>query len=221
MSHNYQSNREMTEVDGLFLIADLVHSGYNVVTFDYTGSGNSKGNNYTFGVQETDELLAVIDLIEEKYSPGKIALMGFAFGAAPAICAGCADDRVDVIIADSPYLDLKTYLEDNTSVWSKLPDFLFSSYIRSLLSVFAGTDLDCSPIDSVSKAQNKSFLFLHGEKDNLFPYQNSVTLASAATEAGNTADYKIFTGVPHVLGYVYEEDDYIQKVLSFLSENLN
>ena len=221
MSHNYQSNREMTEFDGLYLIRDLVHSGYNVITFDYTGSGNSRGSNYTFGADETDELLKVIDFTCEKYSLDKIAVMGFAFGAGPAICAGCQDDRVDVIIADSPYLDLKSYLDENIAVWSQLPDFLFSAYIKSLLPVFAGTELNCSPLAAVSTAQNKSFLFLHGERDNIFPYQNTLTFASAAQEAGNTADYKVFSEVPHCLGYIYAPDDYLQTVLTFLSDNMN
>ena len=221
MSHNYQSNREMTEFDGLYLIRDLVHSGYNVITFDYTGSGNSRGSNYTFGADETDELLKVIDFTCEKYSLDKIAVMGFAFGAGPAICAGCQDDRVDVIIADSPYLDLKSYLDENIAVWSQLPDFLFSAYIKSLLPVFAGTELNCSPLAAVSTAQNKSFLFLHGERDNIFPYQNTLTFASAAQDAGNTADYKVFSEVPHCLGYIYAPDDYLQTVLTFLSDNMN
>ncbi len=220
MSHNYQSNREMTEFDGMFLIADLVHSGYNVITFDYTGSGNSRGSNYTFGVQEKDELLAVIDYASEKYNPGKIALMGFAFGSAPAICAGCEDERVDVIIADSPFLDLKTYLDENLSVWTELPDFLFSSYIRALMNTYAGQELDISPLNSVSNAENKKFLFLHGENDNLFPSQNSATLASAATEAGNIAEYYVFPGVGHCLGYIYAEDNYLATVLEFLGENM-
>lgn len=220
MSHNYQSNREMTEFDGMFLIADLVHSGYNVITFDYTGSGNSRGSNYTFGVQEKDELLAVIDYASEKYNPGKIALMGFAFGSAPAICAGCEDERVDVIIADSPFLDLKTYLDENLSVWTELPDFLFSSYIRALMNTYAGQELDISPLNAVSNAENKKFLFLHGENDNLFPSQNSATLASAATEAGNIAEYYVFPGVGHCLGYIYAEDNYLATVLEFLGENM-
>ena len=220
MSHNYQSNREMTEFDGMFLIADLVHAGYNVITFDYTGSGNSKGSNYTFGVQEKDELLAVIDYTSEKYNLDKIALMGFAFGSAPAICAGCEDERVDVIIADSPYLDLKSYLDENLSVWSELPDVLFSSYIRTLMNAYAGEELDISPLTAVSSAENKKFLFLHGENDNIFPYQNTSTLARSAMEAGNIAEYYVFPGVGHCLGYIYAEDNYLATVLSFLNEHM-
>lgn len=220
MSHNYQSNREMTEIDGLYLIRDLVYAGYNVITFDYTGSGNSEGKNYTFGAQEHDELSLVVDYAVNELGQNKIALMGFAFGSAPAITVGCEDDRIDVVIADSPYLDLGTYLDNNISVWTQLPDFLFSSYVKALLPVFAGTDLELSPALSVSKTSGKSFLFLHGEKDNLFPCENSRTLASLAIESGNTAEFKIFTDIAHSLGYIYAKEEYVQTVLTFLSENL-
>lgn len=220
MSHNYQSNREMTEIDGMYLIRDLVYSGYNVITFDYTGSGNSEGKNYTFGAQEHEELSLVVDYAVNELGQTKLALMGFAFGSAPAITVGCADDRVDVIIADSPYLDLGSYLDNNLSVWTNLPDFMFSSYINTLLPVFAGTELESSPFLSVSEASGKNFLFIHGEKDNIFPHENSNTLASVALEAGNVAEVKILTDVIHSLGYIYAEEEYVQTVLTFLSENL-
>lgn len=221
MSHNYQSNREMTEIDGLYLIEDLVHSGYNVMTFDYTGSGNSRGKNYTFGAQEHEELSLVIDYAVNELGQQNIALMGFAFGSAPAITVGCADDRVDVIIADSPYLDLASYLDKNISVWSLLPDFMFSPYIKALLPVFAGTELECSPLTAVSETSGKSFLFLHGELDSIFPYENSVTLAQFAHESGNIAEYKVFEDVLHSAGFIYAEEEYVQTVLTFLSENFN
>ena len=88
------------------------------------------------------------------------------------------------------------------------------------MNTYAGQELDISPLNSVSNAENKKFLFLHGENDNLFPSQNSATLASAATEAGNIAEYYVFPGVGHCLGYIYAEDNYLATVLEFLGENM-
>lgn len=221
MSHNYQSNREMTEIDGLYLIEDLVHSGYNVITFDYTGSGNSRGKNYTFGVQEKDELSLVLDYAVNERGQQNIALMGFAFGSAPAITVGCADDRVDIIIADSPYLDLRSYLDENIAVWTQLPDLLFSSYVNALMPAFAGVKFESSPITAVAETSGKSFLFLHGADDTVFSSDNSITLAQTAVNAGNVAEYKIFSGVPHSGGFIYAEEEYVQTVLTFLAENFD
>ncbi|HBL41578.1 MAG TPA: hypothetical protein DDY98_08520 [Ruminococcaceae bacterium] len=220
-SHNYQSNREMRETDGLFLVRYLVWSGYNVITFDYTGSGNSKGKNYTFGVDEKDELKLVVDYACDVREQSSIALYGFAFGSAAAIVEGCGDERISVIIADSPYLDLESALFDNLSTWSNLPNFIFSPIIEPMMNIFAGEKLEISPYDAVMSSSGKSFLFLHGEADTYFPSENSSVLSKAAEESGNYSEYTVFPDARHEYSFVDSEDNYVNTVTAFLEEHFN
>lgn len=218
-SHNYGSNREMTEISLLYIAKYLVHNGYNVVTFDYSGSGNAKGSNYTFGAQEKDELMIVADYFRESYGQTDVAVMGFGFGAAAAILAGCGDDGISCVIADSSYLDLGDYLENNLSVWTGLPDFPFSPMIKALLPLFSDYPIyDVSPYDAVKSAAGKSFLFIHCTQDSVFPYENSNLLYQAAS-ANNFADVVLFNTL-HIYGFMDYEDNYMSEVLNFLSEHL-
>ena len=173
VSHNYGSNREMVEISAIYLVDDIVHAGYNVVMFDYSGSGNAEGKNYTFGAEESAELSLVTDYIVENYSQEHIALLGWGFGASAAVVSGSENPNVSCVIADGSYLDLRSYLEENLSVWSYLPDFLFTRTIMGMMEVMSGCDFESSPYDAVSKAEGKSFLFLHGIDDYIFPYENS------------------------------------------------
>jgi fermentation-respiration switch protein FrsA (DUF1100 family) len=219
-SHNYGSNREMIEISGLYFARYLVESGYNVVMFDYAGSGSSEGSKYTMGHEEKDELLSVIKYIKETKKQNKIALHGWAYGAAAAILAGAESDDVTAIIADSSYKDLKAYLQNNLQMWTKLPDFLFSPAIRALLPLMSGTDLwDTSPINVIKSMSNKNIFFIHGTSDTVFPYSDSQDMYQEAIK-NNTADIWIVQNSRHIYAFKDQEENYDNKVLEFLNKSM-
>ena len=218
ISHNYGSNREMLEISAMYLTEDIVHAGYNVVMFDYSGSGNAKGKNYTFGAEEAEELSIVVNNIKEKYDQKHIALLGWGFGASSAIVAGSENENVSCIIADGFYLDLRDYLENNLSVWTYMPDGLFTPLTLKFMELFSGCDFECSPYDAVKNTENKNFLFIHGTEDIVFSPDNSNVLRALASEK-NFAE-AVFYNSYHICGLVDYEENYVNKVLDFLKEHL-
>lgn len=218
VSHNYGSNREMIEISAIYLIEDIVHAGYNVVMFDYSGSGNAEGSDYTFGADEAKELSLLVDHIKEEYDQKDIGVIGWGFGAAAAIVAGSENDNVSFIIADSSYLDLREYLETELSVWSGLSDFLFSPVILPFMEMMSGCDFECNTIDAVSEAEGKSYLFIHGLQDYIFPSENSEALYRAAGE-NNFADI-VFFNSRHIYGLMDYEENYINEILGFLEDQV-
>lgn len=218
ISHNYGSNREMIEVSAIYLVEDIVHAGYNVVMFDYSGSGNAKGSNYTFGAEEAEELSLVADYVKETYEQDHIAVLGWGFGAASAIVAGAENDNISCIIADSSYLDLRAYLEEDLSVWTFMPDGLFTPLTLKFMESMSGCDFELSPYNAVSEAEGKSFLFLHGIDDYLFPYENSNILCERAS-ANNFAEVALFKSL-HIYGIMDYEESYTGEVLDFLANRL-
>lgn len=218
VSHNYGSNREMIEISAIFLVEDIVHSGYNVVMFDYSGSGNAEGKNYTFGDEEADELSLVADHIKDSYDQEHIAVLGWGFGAASAIVAGSENDNISCVIADGSYLDLRSYLEEDLSVWTYMPDGLFTPLTLKFMELMSGCDFELSPYEAVKNAENKSFLFLHGINDYIFPYENSNKLQSIASEK-NFADIALFNTL-HIYGFMDFEENYVNEILYFLETRL-
>ncbi len=218
ISHNYGSNREMIEISAIYLVEYLVHSGYNAVMFDYSGSGNADGKNYTFGDEETDELNIVADYVKENYGQDHIAVLGWGFGAASAIVAGSENENISCVIADGTYLDLRAYLEEDLSVWTYMPDGLFTPLTLKFMEMMSGCDFDLSPYEAVQQAEGKNFLFLHGLKDYVFPYENSNRLRDLAAEK-NFADIALFNSL-HIYGFMDYEDNYANEILNFLETRL-
>ena len=218
MSHNYESNREMSEISGLYFYKYLIDSGYDIVAFDYSGSGTSDGSYYTFGCQEKDELLKVIDYVHQMNPDADIALCGWAFGAAAAISAGCESDLVTAIIADSSYTDLDTYLNGYMSMWTGLPSFLFDTPVKFLMEKISDCDFsDISPLSAVKNTTGKSFYFIHCTEDTVIPLSNSEELFAAAEE-NNYAELWTPSG-EHILGFETQEENYKNRVLDFLNEH--
>ncbi|MBQ2881473.1 MAG: alpha/beta hydrolase [Clostridia bacterium] len=217
VSHNYGSNREMIEISAIHLIDHIVHEGYNVVMFDYSGSGNAEGKNYTFGHEEAEELSIVVDYIKESYEQDYMAVLGWGFGAAAAIAAGSENDNVSCIIADGSYLNLREYLEENLSVWSYLPDGIFTPLTLKFMELMSGCDFSLSPYEAVKTAEGKSFLFLHGMDDYIFPYENSNIMFELAGEK-NFSDVALFKS-RHIFGFMDYETNYTNEILYFLQDH--
>lgn len=217
-SHNYGDNREMNDISFMTLLKFLSHNGYNVVSFDYTGSGVSGGKNYTFGQrEEIEDLTAVINYVKTEFPEDSLALYGWAFGAAAALSA--ADScGVDIVIADSSYTDLSSVLDSSMHNFTGNKNGFYNACVKMLLPLVSSVDYGFeSPLSSVEKASGKFYLFIHGESDDVIPCENSEKLYSAAKD-NNTA--KIYT-VPqsaHIYGFAESETNYEQVLLAFLLE---
>ena len=217
-SHNYQSNREMIEINAIYYARRLVHEGFNVVMFDYSGCGSSGGSYYTLGVSEKDELNDVINYVKEMLPDTDIAVHGWAFGAAAAIMAGAENENVSTIISDSSYVDLDSYLNENISTWTLLPTKFLNSPVKPLAELFCGADFsEASPLKSVTSMTGKNIYFIHSENDYVFPPQDSQTLYTAAKENNNADIWNVEKSL-HIYAYVDQSDNYVSRVVGFLDD---
>lgn len=75
--------------DYLSLIIGLVDMGWNVFSFDTTGSFRSQGNNSIGFSQETEDLLAVLDIVTKRieYKDLPVFLVGHSRGGYAVACA--------------------------------------------------------------------------------------------------------------------------------------
>ncbi len=220
ISHNYESSRESTENDGVFFYKHLLDNGYDVVAFDYSGSGESAGKYYTFGAEEKDELLEVVDFVHQMNPDAEITLFGWAFGGAAAITAGCESPYVSAVIADSSYTDLDGYLKTSLNIWTGLPSWLFDSTVKSMMEGLSGCDFSSSsPISAIAKTEGKRFFFIHAKDDTVIPTTASEALYQEAIK-NNSAEIWIIEGVPHICGFAMQEDNYVNRVLNFLNSSV-
>ncbi len=211
-AHGYGQNRLVDEV-GLSLAKDLLQEGHRVFTFDFRNSGESEGDTTTIGQFEKYDLLGAVDYVSEEKP---IILHGFSMGASTAIIAAEEDPRVHGVIADSPFHDLENYLEANLSYWTKLPSFPFNWIILNLAPVI--TELEPEKVSPIETVENldKPLLLIHGDEDVTIPHHDSKKIKEASPE--EDTQLVIIPGAEHVVGYLEDEDKYLEAVLDFLEQ---
>ncbi|SEB43278.1 X-Pro dipeptidyl-peptidase (S15 family) [Paenibacillus sp. GP183] len=202
LSHGYAGTRLEKGLPALSLAKRLVEAGYTVLMFDFRNSGLSSGQMTTVGFSEKQDLLGAIDWVRE-HQPGKIGLIGYSMGATTSLLAAAEAPDIAGVVADSPFSQLKSYLSQNLSVWSKLPNFPFTWLILTILPRLTG--IDPHQVDALIAVQQiypRPVLFIHSQDDMAIPFTQSEKMWRMhqdrfefwkTEKAGHVGTYQLYT----------------------------
>lgn len=220
LAHGYASNRLQPSLPALELARSLVNEGFNVLMFDFRNSGESGGEVTTLGYHEVKDLLGAVYWLrsERPDAAGGIGVIGSSMGAVTAILAAAQQPAIAAVVLDSPFADLRTYLKDNMTVWTGLPDVPFTWTIMTIMPPLLGLDLDAvSPI-SVIPHIRQPVLLIHTDRDNLIPAGNSEALAAAGRP--DRTELWLVPGERHVGARQVDPETYDQKLADFFRRHL-
>ncbi|WP_230077355.1 alpha/beta hydrolase [Brevibacillus sedimenti] len=155
----------------------------------------------------------------EQRRPGqKIGLIGFSMGAATSLLVGCTDERVQAVVADSPFYSLREYLQENLPHWTGLPRVPFNWLILTLSPIMLRANpSEVRPYMAVKRA-NKPILFIHGTGDETVPCSNSKQLRKLAAHPDSALWLVPQAG--HVRSFAMMPDEYIKRVTAFFRKAL-
>lgn len=213
----------------------LTPRGYNILTFDLRGHGQSAGDLISFGYEEKYDILGAVDYLYERGKQGeKIGLLGFSMGAVASIEAAGQDPRIDIIIADSPIRDLKLFItNDLESLSSSLKSILknldaeqyyailkflpFKEEAITLIYRFHGVEIDqVSPMNTVKTFTKQPLLLIHGKCDRYISYTNSEKIFRLANN--NKTDIWLTENADHIQSLNRYPDEYLKKLEGFLDQ---
>lgn len=235
--HGYNQNRMLGGRTNT--IADyLIPGGYNVLAFDLRGEGRSDGSLITFGYYEKYDVMGAVDYMKQRGKEGeKIALLGFSMGAATAIEAAEKDNRIDAVIADSPFRDLKLFVtkdlvclsNDLNIIADNLEDIPYRSILRylpfkdkiiNITAKLCDIDIDeVSPMNAAKNLSEKPIFLIHGKNDRLIPYANSKEIYESIKNNHN-AKLWITEGAGHIESLDKWQKEYLENIKAFLDRNM-
>ena len=217
-AHGYSQNRLEPHLPALSLAARLVRAGYDVLMFDFRNAGKSDDALTTIGLREQEDLHGAIDHVQALRPDHAIGLIGFSMGAVTSLLAGCRDERVGAIVADSPFYSLPEYLKDNLPRWTGLPAFPFNRLILMLTPFLLGAGPgEVKPYLAVQQA-DKPILFIHGTRDETIPCEESKRLHALAKHPGSLL--WLVPGATHVGSYARRPQEYASQVIRFFEQGL-
>lgn len=216
-SHGYGNNRGMYKISAINFAKRLTQEGFNVLMFDFRASGKSEGKMVSIGYYEKYDLLSAIEFAKTQKGSKTIDLMGWSMGATTAILAGVESKDVNLIVADSPFRNLKDYLKDNLSYWSHLPSFPFTNVILAILPTVKGVDINkVNPMNAVKNLKDKHIFLIHSKDDKAIPYINSKEIYNSVLNK-DLIKIWITEKAEHIKSYSVYKKEYENKILDFLN----
>jgi fermentation-respiration switch protein FrsA (DUF1100 family) len=123
--------------------------------YDSRGHGQSGGRYCTYGFRESADLIRILDELGTQGLPvSRVALVGHSMGAATAVYAAVRDKRIQAVVLESCYRDLRTAIRDYARLLIPfIPEFLIRQ-AEKRASRKAGFDLDAlSPLSHMSRLE--------------------------------------------------------------------
>lgn len=216
IAHGIDDNRLVSGIT-LRLAPDLLAAGFDVLAFDLRASGESGGDEITFGLRESWDVLAAVEEAR-RHGASRVAVLGFSQGGAAAILAAARSSSVDAVVTDSAFAELDVTLSREAEGFYRLPPPV-AAFATGLFAPVAGFDpATVRPIGVIGAIAPRPILLIHGDADATVAVGDAARLEAAA---GPSASRWIVPGADHVKGYVVDPSGYTNRVLRFLETALS
>ncbi len=216
--HGGFQNRVDATVDTLGLARDLNRLGFDILLFDLRGRGNSQGRGYSLLNIDRD-LGGAFDYVKSQgHSASSIGILGFCSGAASA-CIFASKEEVGALVLDGCFTSVLNMIYSQAAerhIPSTLLNIFLPGVRLSAFILYRYREVD--PIQ-VAGGIRAPIFFIHEQNDDLTTLNDTQALLNASTDPTNTL-WDIPAAL-HSEGYINNPDEYVSKVASFFSENLN
>lgn len=97
-----------SRLDALDILESLLPLNISVISFDFSGSGQSEGEWVSMGYYEKDDIRTVIDYIHKYLKTSHIGIWGRSMGAVSALLYSSQHKTADFLVLESPFASLRT-----------------------------------------------------------------------------------------------------------------
>lgn len=214
--HGYGQAR----VDMLPHAAYLHSAGYNVLLFDFRGSGQSGGTAVTFGINEPLDVLGAVDYLATRRDVDmrRVAVQGVSLGAVDGILAMADDQRIKTAVAESAFTSLDGMIARNFQHYIGLPAFPFAPAIVAVMERrVGGSATAVQPLAAVRRLGPRPLMIIEDQNDDINPPHSGEQLYAVA--AGPKALWLV-AGAGHAGAYAVDPAGYAHRVLAFYRDHL-
>lgn len=198
-------------------IMPFAQKGWNVLTPDQRGRGNSEGEYLSMGWLEKDDVVAWVDKIVAYDAQAQIILYGESMGGATVMMASGEKLPANVIatVEDCGYTSAYAMFQNQLKERFGLPEFPFLPAAALIGQLRAGFSFyDASAIDQLKNA-TLPILFIHGGADDYVPTAMGLELYEAYE---HEKELLIVDGAGHGASADVDPEGYYDAVFSFLSK---
>ncbi|QGS52144.1 alpha/beta hydrolase [Spiroplasma tabanidicola] len=221
--HGYSSSKESSALS-TYLFDNL---GYNIMVFDFINHGESIDGYVSFGVNELNALLEVLDHLINNFQVEHLGLIGFSMGAFTVNLFSVADKnyidkyKVKFTISDSTYMFIKqvfkTILVFSNQQFQDYVESFMDKIIEKYQKDYKINVLEYDIVKLIEKNEKTvPTLFIHSKKDLVTYPKDSEALFKYRTKISKQDQILLFDTGAHVKTQLEHTSDYINAIKKFL-----
>lgn len=154
-------------------IRDLYKNDFDILLFDPRSTGQSEGESYGFGYFESQDIANAVRYLREEKSETEIGVWGGSAGASATIMAALETSKIDAIVADSPYANLRIAVSNfEKKEEGTLPEKLYPLYLR-IAKFLLKVDLNKTKLTKRVRNLTTPIFLIHGLEDQVLAPKNS------------------------------------------------
>lgn len=202
---------------------EYLDRGFNVVIYNQRHTGNTGGNDYTFGLYEKYDLDSIVEFIHKRYPNGLLGAHGHSMGAATVVMHSQINEKhkyVDFYIADSPYHEMKDAIRLGIEAKNipLLPVWYASAMGDIYTKIKSGFNYeDVKPYKAIKNITTPMFL-IHGKEDKVCSPNSSKIIYDNIPH--NKKELWLIDEVQHVNAYDILGDVYFNRIFNFINEKV-
>ncbi len=188
--------------------------GFNLVIYDLRGHGANKRTFVTYAIRESRDVMAVVADTRRRYGNIRVlGLHGESLGAASTAMCMKYKPQVNFGVCDCGFADIENVIKGSVESMH-LPGFCY--YLAALGAVirYHYSFGKMRPIDALSE-NTVPMLFIHGDADQLIPYQNSERMAA---KTAGYSEVRLIPGATHAESVLKDTTAYREYVEAFLKK---
>lgn len=204
--HGRNGNRATYEP----LFQPLSQAGFNILTFDLRGHGQSDRAFCTWGIQEQWDVVGAVNFAKSKgFQPQHIGVIGWSVGAASAIMAMRSSSDIKAVVSDSAYANSDPLLAHN---------LLYPGLVTALHLILNIDVNQIDPAKAIASVNSRHVFLIHGQQDSQVSLANFYQLQKAG--GANVTQSWLVPNADHTEAYSTHPSEYIQRVATFFDQEL-
>ncbi len=214
--HGKDQNRIDSSFDPGRMARFLIADGWSVLLFEMRGHGASEGLRWGLGEYEPDDILAAIDLAQQKtgVARNRVATIGESMGGGSVLMTVGRDPSIGPVVVDSAYASAPVVVDEIGPQYSHLPAF-FTPGLVLMSRLLYGLDIGrVVPSDVVKAHPERPFLFIQCVHDGTVAMHHGLDLKAAS--ANPNTQLWLVGDCGHVKAFVTHPQLWQDRVLAFL-----
>ena len=209
ISHGHGDNK----YTGIRFLQTFRNLGYSTVIYDLRGHGRNEPYVCTMGLNESKDLMEVIDAVKDRFPGAEIGLHGLSMGCATTVMALKYKPDVKFVVADCGYGILENVCEDVLK-GIRQPKKMFIPVDWTNRIRFGYSASKVNPIDSLVDNEIP-ILFIHGANDDYIVPQQSEWMYEL--NKGERKELHLVPGAGHAHAWNVDPEAYERIIADFLA----